>query len=223
MKVTMLGDSIRLFGYGELVTKLLGKEYEFFQPDNCCYSKFTLRGLFDWGSSMEGSRIVHRNNGLWDVSDYYGDGVLATEDEYVTTIVRIADLLLKKHEKIIFATTTPVRNDNTYIENSVIERYNSIIVPALREKGIIINDLYTPPAKALDRYISDDKIHLSHEGAKICAELVAGIIKSTAEALNTDPEAADDLLRPKKTVQTECRLNKTDTGQRRKRQYVARI
>lgn len=51
---------------------------------------------------------VHWNNGLWGVCDLFGDGPFSSEDEYITNMLRIADLLLSKHEKVIFATTTPV-------------------------------------------------------------------------------------------------------------------
>ena len=47
-KVALLGDSIRLIGYGTKVPELLGKEYEVFQPaENCRFVKYTLRGVFD--------------------------------------------------------------------------------------------------------------------------------------------------------------------------------
>ncbi len=47
-KVVLLGDSIRLWGYGTKVPELLGKDYEVWQPeDNCRFVKYTLRGLFD--------------------------------------------------------------------------------------------------------------------------------------------------------------------------------
>ena len=53
MKVTLLGDSIRLIGYGLKVPELLGEEFEVFQPgDNCRFAKYTLRGLFDWQEPM---------------------------------------------------------------------------------------------------------------------------------------------------------------------------
>ena len=109
MKVTLIGDSIRVLGYGKLVPELLGDEYEVYQPnDNCRFAKYTLRGIYDWDKDMAGSRIVHWNNGLWDVCDLFGDGPFSSEDEYITNMLRIADLLLSKHEKVIFATTTPV-------------------------------------------------------------------------------------------------------------------
>ena len=198
-KVALLGDSIRLVGYGTVVPKLLGEEYEVFQPaDNCRFAKYTLRGLFDWRHGMEGSRIVHWNNGLWDVSDLFGDGRYFTpEEEYVENMLRIADILLSKYDKVIFATTTPVTERNVYDSNEVIEKYNGLLVPLLEKKGVIINDLYTPLSKDIDRYISqEDDIHLSEEGVKVCAKQVADIIRNVAKTLddkaqkNTD--ASDD-------------------------------
>ena len=185
MKVTLLGDSIRLIGYGKLVPELLGDEYEVYQPnDNGRFAKYTLRGLFDWSAGMSGSRIVHWNNGLWDICNLFGDGPFTTEDEYITNMLRIADILLSRYEKVIFATTTPVTERNMYNKNSVIERYNKIIVPLLEQKGIIINDLHSTIVKDIDRYIrQDDNIHLTDEGAEICAKQTSDIIKKVAEIL----------------------------------------
>ena len=188
IKVTLLGDSIRLIGYGKKVSELLGDDFEIFQPDiNCKFAKFTLRGLFDWESNMAGSRIVHWNNGLWDVCDLFGDGTFSTETEYVQNMLRIADLLLTKYEKVIFATTTPVAKENQYNRNSDIEKFNSAIVPLLKEKGIIINDLHTLVATNVDSYISkEDHIHLSQEGIEACAKQVADVICAVAETLSSD-------------------------------------
>ncbi len=188
IKVTLLGDSIRLIGYGKKVSELLGDDFEIFQPDiNCKFAKFTLRGLFDWESNMAGSRIVHWNNGLWDVCDLFGDGTFSTETEYVQNMLRIADLLLAKYEKVIFATTTPVAKENQYNRNSDIEKFNSAIVPLLKEKGIIINDLHTLVAANVDSYISkEDHIHLSQEGIEACAKQVADVICAAAETLSSD-------------------------------------
>ena len=101
-------------------------------------------------------------------------------------MLRIADLLLKKYDKVIFATTTPVASENQYNSNADIERYNALIVPFLREKGVIINDLHKLVSADIDRYICEDHIHLSEEGIKVCSEQVARIIRSTAETLSAD-------------------------------------
>ena len=186
IKVTLLGDSIRQLGYGSVVPGLLGEEFEVYQPDdNCRFAKYTLRGLFDWRHAMDGSRIVHWNNGLWDISDLFGDGKYFTpEEEYVENMLRIADILLSRYDKVIFATITPVTERNVYNSNEVIEKYNGLLVPLLEKKGVVINDLYTPLSKDIDRYISqEDDIHLSEEGVKVCAKKVADIIRSVAQTL----------------------------------------
>ena len=53
-KVVLLGDSIRLIGYGTIVPKMLGEEYEVFQPeDNCRWAKYTERMLFDYKNYLK--------------------------------------------------------------------------------------------------------------------------------------------------------------------------
>ena len=189
MKVTLLGDSIRQIGYGTKVPGLLGEDFEVYQPDiNCRFAKFTLRGLFDWKNDMAGSRIVHWNNGLWDICNLFGDGLFTSEAEYAEKMLRIADILLANYDKVIFATTTPVSSKNRYNGNADIERYNSLVVPALKEKGVIINDLYGLLANDIDRYIrADDHIHLTEEGITVCAEQVVRIIREVAEELTDAP------------------------------------
>jgi len=145
-KVTLLGDSIRLIGYGTRVPQMLGDEYEVFQPeDNCRFVKYTLRMLFDFKAQIEGSDVIHWNNGLWDISTrLFEDGKpFTSEEEYVENMLRVAELLKKMGKRVIFATTTPVHNEHPYNDNAVIERYNALIVPKLKELGIEINDLHT--------------------------------------------------------------------------------
>ena len=188
IKVTLLGDSIRMVGYGQMVPTLLGENFDVFQPDeNCRFAKYTLRGLFDWEKQMSGTKIVHWNNGLWDICNLFGDGLFTSESEYIENMLRIADILLAKYDKVIFATTTPVTPQNPYNKNSDIEKYNARIVPLLKEKGIIINDLYQLVSSDIDQYIrKDDNIHLTDAGIKVCAEQVADIIKKVAQTLESE-------------------------------------
>ena len=57
------------------------------------------------------------------------------------------------------------------------------LVPKLREMGIIINDLYTPLATDLYKYIGADTIHLSEDGIALCADMVSEVILREAEKL----------------------------------------
>lgn len=182
-KVSLLGDSVRL-QYQPMTEELLGEEFEVFGPkENCRFAKYTLRGLFDWAEDMRGSRIVHWNNGMWDICNLFGDGLFSSEEEYVSNILRIADILLARHEVVIFATTTPVKSENRYNKLEDIKHYNDLIVPRLREKGVLINDLYALTAADIDRYVAEDTLHLSEEGIALCAKQVAEVIKAAAEKL----------------------------------------
>ena len=188
MKVTLLGDSIRQ-QYGPKVAELLGDEFEIWAPEeNCRFAKYTLRGLFDWASNIEGSQIVHWNNGLWDLCNLYGDGIFTNDEEFINNMLRIADLLKQKCGTVIFATITPVRDTNVFNKNEDADRINQKIVPLLQERGIIINDLNALLRSDPDRYICDDTIHLSEEAIDICAAQVADYIKAAAKNISTKVE-----------------------------------
>ena len=179
-KVVLLGDSIRQIGYGTKVPELLGEGYEVWQPeDNCRFVKYTLRMLFDYKEQMQNSDIIHWNNGLWDIcTGLFGDGeAFTSEEEYVTNMLRVAKLLKQYGKRVIFATITPVHNEYVYNKNSVIQRYNELIVPKLQEIGIEINDLHASVMQDLYKYIGADQIHLSEEGIELCAQQVVKAIK----------------------------------------------
>ena len=178
MKITLLGDSIRI-GYGAKVSELLGADYEVYQPeDNCRFAKYTLRMLFDLAGDMQGSEIVHWNDGMWDICQLYPDEKPFTPlEEYIENMLRIADILLQRYKTVIFATTTPVREGNPYNRNEVIEQFNAAIVPLLKAKGVIINDLYSLVAKDVEKYVrEDDLLHLTDDGIEVCARQVADVI-----------------------------------------------
>ena len=185
-KISCIGDSIRM-QYCPRVRERLGEDFEVYRPaENCRFAKYTLRGLWDWREDMKGSRIVHWNNGLWDMCDLFDDGMFTSVEEYVSTMLRIADILLSRHEIVIFATTTPVRQENLHNKTTEIKRYNDALVPLLKEKGVIINDLFSLVAADIPRYVSDDLIHLSEEGIELCTEAVTKAILDATKMLKAD-------------------------------------
>lgn len=178
-KVVLLGDSIRLIGYGKYVPQLLGDEYQIWQPtDNCRFSSYTLRMLFDHKKDLEDAEIIHWNNGLWDATLCMGDAPFTPLDVYVATMKRIAENLIKITDKVIFATTTPVPDSNIYDKNAVINMYNEAIVPVLADMGIYINDLNSVISQNIDENICEDLLHLSDRGAQLCAREVVKAIKT---------------------------------------------
>ena len=181
-KVVLLGDSIRVIGYGTKVPELLGEEYEVFQPtDNCRFSKYLLHTLIDYKKEIDEADIIHFNAGEWDVSrEFAVDGrTFTTLEEYVDNMTRVANHLKSKNKKLIFATTTPVLPHHFANSNEDIIRYNEAIVPLFSEMGIVINDLYTLVNEAPEEYIrADDAIHLTDKGIEVTAMQVAKVIKS---------------------------------------------
>ena len=176
-KVTLLGDSIRT-GYGKLVPHMLGEEYEVFQPsENCRFSKYTLRGMFDWKENMVGSDIIHWNNGLWDITPCVDGKPFTDVDEYIKNMLRIAGLLKENAKVVIFATTTPVNDNAKYDKNSLISEYNKIIVPELERIGIKINDLHSVVYPNIDKYICEDNLHMNDVGYEALARKVVEAIK----------------------------------------------
>lgn len=198
MKVTLIGDSIRQ-QYGPRVAEILKDEFEVWQPaENCRFAKYTLRGLFDWRNDMAGSDIVHWNNGHWDLCDLFGDGPFTSKQEFIDTMLRILTLLQERHKVIIYSTTTPVTRDG-YNTNAAVRRYNEIIVPLLRERGVIINDLHALLKDDVERYIrTSDTIHLTDEGIEVCARRVADCIREAAKSI----QGSDTITEPTETDTT---------------------
>ena len=184
MKVTLLGDSIRQ-QYGKKVEQLLGPNFDVWQPhENCRFAKYTLRGLFDWMENMDGSDIVHWNNGHWDICRLFDDDTFSSKDEYVENMIRIADILQKRYQTVIFATTTPVRMTNLHNSNEDIDCFNRLIVPLLMERGVIINDLNKLFRSNIDKYICDDTIHLTEAGIDISAKHVVECIENASKNIS---------------------------------------
>ena len=177
-KLTLLGDSIRL-NYEGRVAELLRGEYEIFRyDDNGRFAQYTLRSLFEYRPFIEGSDVIHWNNGHWDLCDIFGDGPFTDPAYYAATIKRIASILMKITPNVIFATTTPVRPENQYNSNSVIDRFNAIAKETLEPMGVRINDLNALLRGDIDRYICDDLIHLTPEGIELCAGKVTEAVRS---------------------------------------------
>ncbi len=176
-KIALFGDSIRI-GYAPEVIRLLGDDYEVINPEsNGRFCTNLLRMVFDMRDEIEGCDVIHFNTGEWDASDVVGDGIFTPLDVYVSTVIRIGEFLKTKSKKVIFATSTPVTT-HPENDNKDLMRYNECVVPELEKRGIIINDLWSAVYKDKEKYIrSDDGIHLTDEGIKLCGNMVAEIIK----------------------------------------------
>ena len=181
-KVILLGDSIRLIGYGARAAELLGEDYSVWQPtDNCRFAAYTLRMLFDYAEQMKGADVIHWNNGLWDVCDLFGDGAFTPLEDYLRILARIAAILKTYSKKVIFATTTTPAPEMWGHDLNRLKIYNAAAVATLEPMGILINDLFTPVADDIPTMIAEDNLHLSEHGIEVCARQVADCIRRAAE------------------------------------------
>lgn len=181
-KVVLLGDSIRLMGYGARTAELLGEGYDVWQPeDNCRFASYTLRMLFDYAEQMKGADVIHWNNGLWDICDLFGDGAFTPLEDYIRLLARIAAILKTYSKTVIFATTTTPDPEMWGHDINRLKIYNDAAVATLSEMGVLINDLFTPVAADTASMICADHIHLSEYGVEVCARRVAEAIRKAAE------------------------------------------
>lgn len=179
-KLVLLGDSIRILGYGKMLPAELGEEWEVWQPENNCrFSKDLMRVVFDNQDKIKGADVIHFNAGLWDLSHLFFDEPFTPLDEYLKNITTIAKALKTMAPRVIFATTTPVRDDNPQNNNRDCERYNAAVVPVLRELGVEINDMYPVIYADFMANTNDDRIHLSDKGNAIATRLVKEAVTKT--------------------------------------------
>ena len=177
-KFLLIGDSIRL-GYQDQFIEIVSNHASVEAPEeNCRFSYYTLFNLSSW--LMEsGYDAIQWNNGQWDTC-YMRDGKIHTPlSHYLEVQKRIADILLSKAPKVIFATTTPVwpemasKNICNTRRNGDIAEYNEKAKIMLSQLGVEINDLYESIAHDIKKFICEDMIHLTEEGRSLCAKQTA--------------------------------------------------
>lgn len=177
-KVLLLGDSIRI-SYQLHVREALQKEAEFVWPEeNCRFAKYTLWGINGWIQQLGTPDIIHWNNGIWDIFRINGDiGVFTDLGEYIHDIARVLFELKKTGAQIIWASTTPVDSRNVNCRNEDIDAYNGKAAELMQDEGIAIDDLNAVVKKNIELFISEDRLHLSGEGERACAQAVAASIR----------------------------------------------
>jgi Lysophospholipase L1 and related esterases len=189
-KVLLLGDSIRM-GYDDYVKELLsGKCAVYYDgSDNGRFAAYTLwqaNQLFKQYGKFD---VVHWNNGYWDMNvEAPMTEAMHPVDEYLHFLRRIIGEIRRNGAQIIFATTTPVLSngsaaDNTgtgvvlSYDNDWVKKYNDAAKALMAEQHVPVNDLYTLMLREPNYCKCADKLHLTEEGYKICAEQAARMIE----------------------------------------------
>lgn len=188
--VLLLGDSIRI-SYQPIVAGLLAPCADIYgtMDENNTFSLYTLTRLERWirtlGLDDKTIDVVHWNNGIHDcgVNPNRRPAQFSVED-YAGNLRLIIGVLRKYDVKqIIFATTTPAHDsypqytDKWSWKPEYFTIYNAAACKVMEEEGIPVNDLYSIVNADQDRFLADDKLHLSIDGKLACSGAVAKMIK----------------------------------------------
>ena len=185
-KVMLLGDSIRM-SYQGLVTQTLSADGHqvWGPPENCQFSLYTLASLGGWLTQFPDPDVVHWNNGLHDIGHNPNRApVQMPIDVYAANLDFIGRQLLDTGAAVVFATNTPVHPDRPFRDdqwswrNDEIDAYNAAARDVMTELGVPINDLHALIGADPDALLSDDQLHLSEAGQKICAAAVATAVRA---------------------------------------------
>ena len=80
IKVGLIGDSIRDIGYSLKLQDYLGSDYVIYKNnENCRFSQYVLRVLFDSHDLYSKCDIITFNAGLWDICKINGDDKTFTD------------------------------------------------------------------------------------------------------------------------------------------------
>ena len=187
--VVLIGDSIRM-GYAPIVADMLkGKAHVVAAKENGGDSSRVLANLDQWAIA-EQPAVVHFNCGLHDLkmSRKTHKPQVSLED-YEKNLREIVDRLRKETKaRIIFATTTPIR-DQLHAKRrgdfdrheSDVERYNEVALKVMKEKGVEIDDLHAVVTEAgIDKVQRTDGTHYLPAGYQALAKAV---VKSVTKDL----------------------------------------
>lgn len=178
MKIVLLGDSIRMH-YQPFVAEMMPEDEVWGPQENCAFAKWTLYALRFWREKLHEADVIHWNNGLHDVVQFFKeDGCFVSIEEYRDSILKIARELKKTGAAVIFATTTPILKDDHERKNADISAYNAAVTEDLRKMGVLIDDLHALVDANREAYISEDGTHMNEVGRRFCAEAVVKSIRS---------------------------------------------
>lgn len=183
--ILIIGDSISI-GYTIPVRKKLKGMVDVYRiPENGKDSLYGLRHIRKWLSSKKFD-IIHFNWGLWDIcyrnprskeqgfKDKIHGRVTATPEQYKIRLEKIVTELKKFDYKLIWASTTPVPDNEIGRKKGDEEIYNAIASKIMKKNYIQTSDLYSFALKRL-KDIQNEKgdVHFTSDGYAYLAEKVS--------------------------------------------------
>lgn len=180
-RVLLIGDSISM-GY-TLPTRaaLAGIANVHRPPVNCGATPAGLKGIDAW-LGADGWDVIHFNWGLHDLRYLPTGEQLSPPADYERNLQRLVARLMKTGAVLVFATTTPVRQDEhrkgKLLRRSGAERvYNEIAEKVMRESRVLIDDLCAFARPRLQEIQLPNDLHFTEAGYKVLAGQVAASIR----------------------------------------------
>jgi acyl-CoA thioesterase-1 len=178
-RVLIVGDSISI-GYTEPVRDLLAAKANVHRiPEN---GGNTQKGLLRLDTWLGESRwdVIHFNWGLHDIR-LEKDGKTGKSGTHVVPIAQyeqnlraIVERLQKTGAKLIWASTTPVPQDEPKRNPEDVGPYNALAAKVMIERGIPIDDLFAVSTeRCANLHSGSGNVHYNLEGSRVLAESVA--------------------------------------------------
>lgn len=193
-KALLLGDSISI-GYTDFVVGILLGTVDVSRPlnknggyENCEGTTKAVQQLDEWLGDGTWD-VIHFNFGLHDLKHVDAktgrnsrnpqDPQQATQEQYRKNLLRIVERLLVTKAKLIFATTTPFREnlDNPAREVDQPQKYNEVALSIMKRNGIMIDDLYNLVLPRMTEFLPPRNVHPNKACYLAMAQQVAAHIE----------------------------------------------
>lgn len=122
--------------------------------------------------------VIHFN---WGLHDLKRGGI--PKDEYVANLTKLVARMQKTDAVLIFATTTPVPENNKEkrIPAKVVE-FNEAAIALMKEKGVHVNDLYAAIVPHQKKMQLENNVHFERAGYSFLGKQVAASIQQVLDA-----------------------------------------
>jgi len=172
--VLLLGDSITRNYFPEVKKDLAGVANVYLMASSTSVGDPRLpRQIVEFSTMMHVPfQVVHFNNGM--------HGWRYTEAQYKAAFpgfLRSVSELVKSHDALVWATTTPVRSDATNgATNARVDERNAIAAPLVKAAKITIDDQHALMLQHGD--LHQDSIHFNPTGANLQGDQAAETVKA---------------------------------------------
>lgn len=193
-RVLLIGDSISI-GYTAPVRKALkGIANVHRVPTNAGDTKKGLENIDQWLGDGKWD-VIHFNWGMHDIKYLSPDKQNVPPEEYKKNLETLVQRLQKTGATLIWASTTPVPEDDTSPLKRIpkdIVAYNEIAASVMHDHGVLIDDLYSAVYPRESEVQLPKNVHYKPEGNRILSEQVADSISSALKSRSSQEPSAPE-------------------------------